>query len=232
MILSYFLTASSYYFLYVSIISGEIWLDETYDSGVPNCPGTRFVIDLKVPPLRVDESVESSLAETEDMTMEELADPGLCQQQQQQELPPTLSVLIVDDEMILRKLFNRSIKKALPSAIVTEASNGETALRFVDEGQKFDLIFMDQYMSGVERCMLGTEAVRALRASGVECIITGLSANDLESAFIDAGANAFTMKPFPCKPQALKAELLRIWNSGNHLKIGFQDSFETSVNIS
>jgi CheY-like chemotaxis protein len=188
------------------------------------------VIDLKVPPLHVDESLESSLVGTEDMTMEELGDPG-SSQQLQQELPPTLSVLIKDDEMILRKLFHRSIKKALPAATVTEASNGETALRYVDEGQKFDLIFMDQYMSGVERCMLGTETVRALRAQGLECIITGLSANDLESAFIEAGANAFTMKPFPCQQHAMQAELLRIWNSGNHLKMGFQDDFETSTTV-
>jgi signal transduction histidine kinase len=26
-----------------------IWLDETYDSGVDGCPGTRFVVDLKIP---------------------------------------------------------------------------------------------------------------------------------------------------------------------------------------
>jgi hypothetical protein len=51
-----------------------------------------------------------------------------------------------------------------------------------------------------------------------------LSANDIESAFLDAGANAFTIKPFPRRQtQALAAELLvRIWNSGNHdAKMGF-----------
>jgi hypothetical protein len=58
-----------------------------------------------------------------------------------------------------------------------------------------------------------------------------LHVDDIESAFIDAGANAFTMKPFPCKAQALKAEVLRIWNSGCHLKMGFQDFVETSTTV-
>eukprot|EP00529_Nitzschia_sp_RCC80_P003842 CAMPEP_0113469268 /NCGR_PEP_ID=MMETSP0014_2-20120614/15806_1 /TAXON_ID=2857 /ORGANISM="Nitzschia sp." /LENGTH=1063 /DNA_ID=CAMNT_0000361729 /DNA_START=91 /DNA_END=3282 /DNA_ORIENTATION=+ /assembly_acc=CAM_ASM_000159 len=136
----------------------------------------------------------------------------------EQELPENLSVLFVDDDMVLRKLFSRTLKKLNPTWKVSEASNGETAIEMLtkqEDGEKkgFDLIFMDQYMASVNKQLLGTETVRAIRANGIiEPIICGLSANDVEDAFIDAGSDAFMFKPFPCKPDALKAELLRILN--------------------
>ena len=75
---------------------------------------------------------------------------------------------------------------------------------------KFQLIFVDQYMASVEKQLLGTETVRALRAAGCKARICGLSANDVQQAFEDAGANAFMIKPFPTKADALKKDLLRI----------------------
>ncbi|CAB9527207.1 sensor kinase/phosphatase LuxQ [Seminavis robusta] len=38
-----------------NLIGGELYLDEEYDSGVQGCPGTRFVVDLRTPP--VDETI-------------------------------------------------------------------------------------------------------------------------------------------------------------------------------
>jgi len=38
----------------------------------------------------------------------------------------------------------------------------------------------------------------------------GLSANDLGTSFLESGADAFAMKPFPCKKDALVKELHRI----------------------
>jgi hypothetical protein len=52
--------------------------------------------------------------------------------------------------------------------------------------------------------------VRELRAIGCNAIICGLSANDVEVSFLEAGANAFLSKPFPCRIDALHTELLRI----------------------
>lgn len=101
-----------------------------------------------------------------------------------------------------------------PDWNIKEASNGETAIRLAQEASNgsapFDLIFMDQYMASVNKQLLGTETVRALRGAGVTAAICGLSANDVEPAFLEAGANAFMFKPFPCKPDMLKQELLRI----------------------
>jgi len=149
------------------------------------------------------------------------------------DLPKNLSVLFVDDDMILRKLFSRTLKKINPSWTFQEASSGETAIELITsqvEGRKefevsdgdgdsdsnkgFNLIFMDQYMASVQKQLLGTETVRAIRAKGFhEPIICGLSANDVEDAFHHAGSDAFMFKPFPCKQEELKKELLRIINT-------------------
>eukprot|EP00543_Licmophora_paradoxa_P002894 CAMPEP_0202449160 /NCGR_PEP_ID=MMETSP1360-20130828/7904_1 /ASSEMBLY_ACC=CAM_ASM_000848 /TAXON_ID=515479 /ORGANISM="Licmophora paradoxa, Strain CCMP2313" /LENGTH=471 /DNA_ID=CAMNT_0049066989 /DNA_START=92 /DNA_END=1507 /DNA_ORIENTATION=- len=125
------------------------------------------------------------------------------------ELPEALSVLFVDDDLVLRKLFSRAVKKVTVNWRVKEAANGETALRIVEDNH-FDLIFMDQYMTSVEKQLLGTETVRAMRARGIRSIICGLSANDTEREFLEAGADAFMVKPFPCDKIGLKHELNRV----------------------
>jgi CheY-like chemotaxis protein len=92
-----------------------------------------------------------------------------------------------------------------------EAANGETAIR-MNETEHFDLIFMDQYMASVEKQLLGTQTVRELRSNGIESIICGLSANDMEESFFKAGADCFLLKPMPCKKDELTQELVRITN--------------------
>jgi two-component system response regulator ResD len=134
-------------------------------------------------------------------------------------LPDKLSVLFVDDDCVLRKPFTRSLRRIAPEWNLTEASNGETALRLVGS-QEFDLIFMDQYMASVEKQLLGSEATRALRTKGVSSIICGLSANDARDMFIKAGADDFMTKPFPCEKGALTRILLRILDSQRTPKTG------------
>jgi hypothetical protein len=58
--------------------------------------------------------------------------------------------------------------------------------------------------------LLGTETVHALRANGFKNRICGLSANNVEDQFLQAGADAFMFKPFPCEGGALLSELHRI----------------------
>jgi CheY-like chemotaxis protein len=89
-------------------------------------------------------------------------------------LPENLSVLFVDDDLVLRKLFSRSVTKAAPTWKIHEAANGETTLRLVDS-EAYDLMFMDQHMASTEKQLLGTETVRALRAKGFKNAICGLS---------------------------------------------------------
>jgi hypothetical protein len=55
--------------------------------------------------------------------------------------------------------------------------------------------------------MLGTETARALRALGVQSVICGLSANDVEQGFLLNGANFFMFKPLPCDKDGLRTSL-------------------------
>jgi CheY-like chemotaxis protein len=190
----------------VSLMDGEIYLDDSYQSGFKNYPGTRFVVNLKreaIDPLSFHEFHPSSYAGTGETQIMDEDDSSV------PDLPERLSILFVDDDPILRKLFTRTVRTVAPDWRVREASNGETALRLVKE-DSFDLIFMDMYMASVEKQLLGTETVRELRKRGIKCRICGLSANDKEAEFLEAGADVFTFKPFPCEAKALTHELIRV----------------------
>jgi DNA-binding response OmpR family regulator len=69
-------------------------------------------------------------------------------------------------------------------------------------------------MASIEKQLLGTETVRALRAKGVDCTICGLSANDKAEEFIEAGADAFMSKPFPCGKEELSKKILLVLEKG------------------
>jgi signal transduction histidine kinase/CheY-like chemotaxis protein len=198
----------------IDLMHGEIVLDEKYESGMEGFPGSRFVIKLNTPAIVLDsidlETNDWSMDSTKHTQGESESHKKRCLDVGfPKELPENLSVLFVDDDIMLRKLFSRSIRKLMPSWKLQEASNGETSLKLVDV-EYFDLIFMDQYMASADKQLLGTETVRALRAKGVKSRICGLSANDLEKPFLRNGANGFLIKPFPCAKERLTRELLRI----------------------
>jgi signal transduction histidine kinase/CheY-like chemotaxis protein len=197
----------------VDLMKGDIWLDKTYDSGIEGSPGARFVVELKTPAVALGMMAEESYDESikcENRDGLEVANSGEeSDTAPLLELPEKLSVLFVDDDLMLRKLFARAVRKAMPEWDVQEAANGESALRLADT-QSYDLIFLDQYMASVEKQLLGTETARALRAKGVTSKICGLSANDIEKSFLESGADAFIMKPLPCRKEALSRQLLRI----------------------
>jgi CheY-like chemotaxis protein len=196
----------------IELLGGEIRLDNTYESGLPGRPGAKIIVDLKSPPIELkdlqdyDPSANDGDSGETGLTMTDDEDSI------PHELPEKLTVLFVDDDAILRKLFTRTVKTVAPTWDLREAANGETAIRLL-ETDRVDLIFMDMYMASVQKQLLGTETVQALRSMGVTSRICGLSANDKEKEFLEAGADAFTFKPFPCAPRALTAELSRILNT-------------------
>lgn len=193
-------------------MGADIWLDTEFVSGIEGHPGTRFIVRLNRPPEDVDRSFmappDESLSESKHEHCE--GQPTLVTEQNSppqmrtaaMNLPKSLSVLIVDDDTMIRKMFKRSVLRVAPGWQIEEACNGETALCLVDS-QSFDVIFLDQYMASIEKQLLGSETARALRSKGVTSIICGLSANDMEQAFLEAGANVFMFKPFPCSKDAL-----------------------------
>jgi CheY-like chemotaxis protein len=208
----------------IGLMEGEMWLDETYHSGVESCPGARFVINLNVPPLELDsrclDAFESS-AHYEKGSIEydppgdgisEVGSETVSSQVEEddtEDLPETLSVLFIDDDVVLRKLFVRGIKRVQPSWDVQEAASGEAGLALTTS-QDFDLMFVDQYMASMEKQLLGTETVAALRSKGCDSIICGLSANDVETAFLNAGADFFLSKPIPASKEGLARVLRRL----------------------
>jgi signal transduction histidine kinase/CheY-like chemotaxis protein len=198
------------------LLNGDIWLDETYDSGVKGSPGARFVIRLQTPPLSSEAILQSSSKGGTNSSGEFVLSENDTIGTKVVELPENLSVLFVDDDLVLRKLFSRSVTKAAPTWKVQDAADGETALRMVDL-ESYDLIFMDQHMASTEKQLLGTETVRALRAQGFKNTICGLSANDIEQSFISAGADCFILKPIPCNRSRLEAVLDGILSSDRRL---------------
>ena len=198
----------------VSLLDGEIFLDHDYNSGIPGSPGARFVVRFHhshlAPQSADDEDADSTTVEL--IKEEELPNGTIKSPIPSTSLPEKLRVLFVDDDRMLRRLFSRGIKRVAPGWEISEAANGEAAIATLESGKdKFDLIFMDQYMASTEKQLLGTETVRVLRSKGLGgVIICGLSANDMEQAFLQAGADYFILKPMPCEKEELTRELLRI----------------------
>jgi len=250
------------------LLGGDVWLDESYDSGIEGRPGSRFVIDLNTPAMQLGQLDDGGDKDTEATATSSNGTPSMPQSDEgdnsskrlcppaevgrgevptvgrpsseqaisngqshnhpmsnhfgaasgssmqngnvSDTLPPKLTVLMVDDDTVLRKLFVRSIRRVAPDWDLHEAASGEAALRLVDQlgdPNTFDIIFMDHYMASTEKQLLGTEAIRALRAKGVTCKICGLSANDMRSDFYEAGADAFLLKPFPAPQNELRKVL-------------------------
>ena len=71
-------------------------------------------------------------------------------------------------------------------------------------GKNFDVIIVDQYMEEAGGVMLGTDAVYAMRRSGINSLIIGCSGNAVAKEFADAGANLFWDKPLPSNPQIIQ----------------------------
>jgi len=132
------------------------------------------------------------------------------------ELPCNFEVLFADGSDTTCFQFARSIASIAPKWTVKFANSGKKAVEIatgVETG--FDLIFIDQYFVSDDSEVLGTDAVLEMRNKGVRGRICGMSANDHENIFDDAGADSFMFKPLPQNADALKQDLLRIINGGD-----------------
>ena len=241
----------------VELMGGELYLDETYDSGVEGNPGARFCVHLKgmfpcqssscmseefqlseqatvAFPNKGRHSLSGAVHErdnheealesgsTTQFTLQDSDSSGVSSEDDErkhhnheEELPQNLKILFVDDERILRKLAVRAFSKLAPHFVVDEAASGEAALQVVDTKNReageeyYDMIFLDQYFTSTERHLTGTETARAMRARGIQSILCGCSANDLEETFLKAGADLFVCKPMATDQTDLKQFMLQ-----------------------
>ena len=139
-----------------NLMGAHVRLDDSFHSGIEGCPGTLFVINLNQSPISVDHDTDEGRKKKDQApllngTQSTIAAPT---EQSQDPLPQHLHVLFVDDDMILRRMFIRALKRTCPSWHIDEASNGETSLRLI-ETKRYDLIFMDQYVSVLWQSSLG-----------------------------------------------------------------------------
>ncbi len=108
-----------------------------------------------------------------------------------------LSVLIIDDSSVMRKIVERSLRQAgLKLDRVMEADNGADALNMV-QGGAIDLIFSDINMPKMD----GIEFLRQVRATeGAKAIpILMITTDGTEPKVLEAislGARGYIRKPF------------------------------------
>jgi two-component system, chemotaxis family, chemotaxis protein CheY len=108
-----------------------------------------------------------------------------------------LSVLIIDDSSVMRKIVERSLRQAgLKLDRVMEADNGADALSMV-QGGAIDLIFSDINMPKMD----GIEFLRQVRATeGAKAIpVLMITTDGTEPKVLEAislGARGYIRKPF------------------------------------
>jgi len=118
-------------------------------------------------------------------------------------------VLIVDDSSVMRKIIMRNLRQAgVQTSEVFEAGDGYEALQIVEK-QPVDLIFSDINMPNMD----GIEFVRRARQipQGQICkiiMITTEAGTDMVHKAVEAGADAYIVKPFTPKQLAEKVAMV------------------------
>lgn len=100
-------------------------------------------------------------------------------------------VLVVDDDPVVRKSFDR-VLSGKGYAVIT-AENGEEALRKLNE-EKYDLVYTDIRMPGMSGLEVA-EHVKASRPWTPVVIITGYGTDAAEARAKAAGVSSFLHKP-------------------------------------
>jgi CheY-like chemotaxis protein len=100
-------------------------------------------------------------------------------------------VLVVDDDPVVRKSFDR-VLSSKGYAVIT-AENGEEALRKLNE-EKYDLVYTDIRMPGMSGLEVA-EHVKASRPWTPVVIITGYGTDAAEARAKAAGVSSFLHKP-------------------------------------
>lgn len=127
-----------------------------------------------------------------------------------------LSVLIVDDSIIHRKLTKRVLGGVIDEVMwmVEGAENGERAMQLVQASpRRPDVIIIDQNMESAGGRMLGHQVVQLLRSDKAfdNVVIIGCTgmASTARENLLTAGCDCVWSKPMPSKDEA-QAQIVRL----------------------
>ncbi|KAJ3398339.1 hypothetical protein HDV05_002602, partial [Chytridiales sp. JEL 0842] len=127
--------------------------------------------------------------------------------------PQHHQILVVDDSPANRGILVKMIQLVSPMCEISEASNGQDALRFCSQ-KKFSIIFMDLDMP----VMTGEEASARIRAIGQQCPIIAVTGDNIRAentgTLRQSGINDSVTKPIS---KALVQELLKQYLSSSNL---------------
>ncbi len=173
----------------VELMEGTIQVESTYGKGTK--------VTIMIPQKIVDSHPVSETPET----------PQEEQRITDSFTAPSVKVLIVDDNVINRKVARGFLKNY--AFDLTEAESGPQAVELV-QAVRYDIIFMDHMMPGMD----GIEAAEIIRRdcgeNGTAPVMVALTANAMEGMrdhFLECGFQDFISKPLDRK--ALHQLLLR-----------------------
>ena len=117
-------------------------------------------------------------------------------------------ILIVDDQLFIRKLVLAVLKSLKPPLTMEACESPEQALA-KSRQSKYDLIFTDLVMPG----MNGNELITAIRGDSLNasthiCVLSGTADQDDLSESRAVGADAFILKPIRKEILLMVAEKL------------------------
>lgn len=101
-------------------------------------------------------------------------------------------VLVVEDNVISFKLISAVLKQV--KAEIVHASNGRIAIDLCSSDRHFDLVLMDMQMPEVNG-VVATREIKKLRPGLPVIAATANTFDEEESAFREAGCDAFLTKP-------------------------------------
>jgi len=113
-----------------------------------------------------------------------------------------ISVLLVDDEALVRAGLRMILETAEDMTVVGEADNGRAAIDEVDRSRP-DVVLMDVRMPGMDG-LAATAAIRARRQPPAVVVLTTFDADDAVFRALEAGATGFLLKDTP-PPDLLRA---------------------------
>lgn len=137
-----------------------------------------------------------------------------------------MQIAVCDDVQIDRKMLRSTIEALRPTAQVLEYDSAEALLTAHREGVRFDLIFLDIFLEG----MNGMDAARSLRQHDIQTALVFLSCTR-DFAVESYGVSALSYLVKPLDKKALEQVLDRFEATWRPRNIFIRDRFFTTDDI-